>query len=150
MKQTITWLAWITLAAVAAVAALNWPMMTTETSFNLFVTEVRWPLGVIVLAMAAAPLLLFSVSYLQQQISTLIETRRLLKELQRAHELADKAEASRIDGLRETIAAEFRALNARLDSLGAGAPAVDVVLPEQPTSLRRILPPSWRGDAKSG
>jgi uncharacterized integral membrane protein len=145
MKKIIAALAWLSLAAVAALAALNWPAMIASTPFKLFVTEVELPLGLVILAMAALPLALFFVSYLQQQISALLETRRLLKEVQRAHELADKAEASRIESLRQLMTSEFRLINERLDGLGAGLPAA---ASDGPTPLQRILPAPWRSDLK--
>lgn len=147
MKKIIAALAWLSLAAVAALAALNWPAMIASTRFNLFLTEVELPLGLVILAMAALPLALFFVAYLQQQISALLETRRLLKEVQRAHDLADKAEASRIESLRQLMANEFRLINERLDGLGAGLPAGGAAS-DSPTPLQRILPAPWRADMK--
>lgn len=98
--------------------------------------------------LAAVPLILFFVAYLHQQISTLVETRRLLREVQRAHELADKAEASRVEGLHQLLTSEFRVINERLDSLGAALPA-SIAATETPTGLRRILSAPWRGGVKS-
>jgi hypothetical protein len=79
--------------------------------------------------MAALPLALFFVAGLHRQIGSLLETRRLLREVQRVHDLADNAEASRIDGLRQLMTEHFRALNERLDSLGAAQPACPVEVP---------------------
>ena len=45
-----------------------------------------------------------------------METRKLLKEIQRVQELADKAEASRIENLHQLISTEFRLLNERMGS----------------------------------
>ena len=148
MKRTVTWVAWIAVGLVAALAALNWPTMTAPAPFNLVVTEVQVPLGLLILGLAAVPLALFFVAYLHQQISTLVETRRLLREVQRAHELADKAEASRVDGLRQLLSDEFRVINERLDGLGA-VPPERVDAPAAPTALRRILSAPWRGEVKS-
>lgn len=144
MKKIISWLAWTSLALLAALAALNWPAMMAVSAINLVVTEVQLPLGLLMLALAAVPTALFFVAYLHQQISTLMETRRLLREVQRAHELADKAEASRIDGLRQVMTEQFRSVNERLDSLGATVPAKPAELPS-PTGLRRVLPGPWKG-----
>jgi uncharacterized protein (DUF2267 family) len=104
-------------------------------------------LGLLMLALAAVPLALFFVAYLHQQISTLMETRGLLKEVQRAHDLADKAEASRVDGLRQLLTDQFRVINERLDSLGA-AQAANVALPIKPTGLRQILSGPWKSGVK--
>jgi hypothetical protein len=147
MKKTVIWLAWFTIALVAALAALNWPTLIAPAAFNFVVTEIQLPLGLLMLALAAVPLGLFFVAYLHQQIGALMETRRLLREVQRAHELADKAEASRVEGLRQLLTDEFRAIHTRLDSLGAAPPA-DAVAAGMPTGLRRILPGPWRGEVK--
>ena len=86
MKKTITWLAWISIGLVTALVALNWPTLLATSPINLAVTEVHLPLGLVMLALAAVPLVLFFVAYLHQQISTLMETRGLLREVQRAHD----------------------------------------------------------------
>lgn len=147
MKKTVTWLAWMATGLVAVLTALNWPTMIATAPFDLVVSVVHLPVGLLILALSAVPLALFFVAYLHQQISALMETRRLLKEVQRAHELADKAEASRVEGLRQLLTHEFRLINERLDNMG-------VVLPERgapsgdPTGLRRILPAPWHGLAR--
>jgi hypothetical protein len=144
MKRTITWLAWTSIGLVAALAALNWPILVATSPINFVVTEVHLPLALLMLALVAVPLALFFVAYLHQQIGTLMETRGLLRDLQRAHDLADKAEASRVDGLRQLLADQCRAINERLDSLGA-APAASVVSPLKATGLRQILSGPWKG-----
>ena len=150
MKAIITWLAWISTGLVAAFAALNWPTLLTTSPINLVVAEVQLPVRLLMLALASVPLVLFFVAYLHQQISALVETRRLLREVQRAHELADKAEASRIDGLRQAMTEQFRSINERLDSLGAALPPrpAEPPGPTGPTGLRRILAGPWKGDAQ--
>ncbi len=147
MKKIITWLAWISIGLVAALAALNWPTLLTTSPINLIVTEIQLPMGLLMLALAAVPLALFFVAYLHQQISTLMETRGLLREVQRAHDLADKAEASRVDGLRQLMTDQFRVINERLDSVGALRPA-GVAAPSPPAGLRHMLSAPWRSDVK--
>lgn len=144
MKKTITWLAWTSMGLIAALAALNWPALSATSPINLVVTEVHLPLGLLTLALGAVPLALFFVAYLQQQISTLMETRGLLREVQRAHDLADKAEASRVDGLRQLLTDHFRVINERLDSLGA-VQATGVNSPLKATELRQSLSGPWKG-----
>ncbi len=148
MKKTITWLAWVSMALLAALAALNWPALLVTSPINFVVAEVQLPLGLFMLGLAAVPLGLFFVAYLHQQISTLMETRRLLKEVQRAHELADKAEASRVESLRQLLTSEFRAINERLDSVGAVLPASSES-PSPPAGLRWMLSSPWRSKLES-
>ncbi len=147
MKKTIIWMAWISIGLVAALAALNGSTLLATSPINLVVTEVRWPLGLLMLGLVAVPLALCFVAYLHQQISTLKETRGLLREIQRAHDLADKAEASRVDGLRQLLTDHFRVINERLDSLGA-RPVTDPTPATKPTGLRQILSGPWKRDVK--
>jgi len=128
MKRLSTLLPWVATTLVAAMAALNWTTLTAPAPLNLMVTQVQAPLGVVLLGVAGVLAALFFMAYLQNQIATLIETRKLLKEAQRAHDLADKAEASRLDALKTQMVAEFRRLNERLDGLdeiGKAVPGAD-------------------------
>ncbi|MBK6974808.1 MAG: hypothetical protein IPH26_18365 [Sterolibacteriaceae bacterium] len=65
--------------------------------------------GVVMLGLAAVLVALFFVAYLRNQIGSLLETRKLLKEVQRAHDLpsTDQAEESRIENLHRLISTEF-------------------------------------------
>lgn len=147
MKKIVTWLAWTSIALVAALAALNGPALLAPAPISFGFTEVQWPLGLLMLGLLAVPLALFFVAYLHHQIGKLMETRGLLKELQHAHVLADKAEASRVEGLRQLMIDEFSAINERLDSLGV-APPLDRGPPSNPTGLRRILAGPWKADLR--
>jgi len=113
------------LAAVVALAILNWPALTAEATWQLGFAEVRWPLGAAIVLLAAVLFAPLVVAYLRHLIGTMIETRRMLLEVQRLQKLADQAEASRIDGLRELIGREFGRLHARLDTPPTGGPGTD-------------------------
>ena len=115
MNRVSNLLAWGAVAIVAALAALNWSTLMEPAPLNLVIVQVHAPLGVVMLGLAVGLVFLFFVAYLRSQISSLLENRRLLKEIQRAHELADKADASRIENLHQLIATEFRLLNERLN-----------------------------------
>lgn len=123
MNRILNLIAWGAVAVVAALAVLNWPALTAPASLDLVVAQVRLPLGAALLGVTAALAALFLVASLQNQIGSLLETRRLLKEVKRVQDLADKAEASRIESLHEHIATEFRQLNERLASMGRDANA---------------------------
>lgn len=114
MQKISTYLAWLATAVVAALIVLNWGVMMAPADINLVILQLRAPLGVVMLGAAGALFAIFFVLYLRNQIGSLMETRRLLKEVQRAHDLADKAEASRIENLHKLISTEFRLLNERL------------------------------------
>lgn len=115
MKHLSTAIAAIVALLIVSLAALNWSTLNAAAPLDLAVAKIDAPLGVVMLGLAGVLVLLFFVAYLRTQITALVETRRLLKEIQRVHDLADKAEASRIENLRLMIGAEFRSLNERLD-----------------------------------
>lgn len=108
-------LAWGAVAVVAALAVLNWSTLMAPAPIDLVVAKIQAPLGVVMLGLAGVLAALFFIASLRNQIGSMIENRRLLKEIQRVQALADQAEASRIDGLREYLAGEFNRLDARLE-----------------------------------
>lgn len=140
MHRISNLLFWGLLAIIGALAFLNWSTLMQPAPLNLVVATVDAPLGVVILAVAGGMLTLFLLAYLQNQIASLLETRRLLKEVQRVQELADKAEASRIENLHQLIATEFRLLNERLGGAGSVVtpqPAED----KKPMSMAELMAP---------
>ncbi|MDP1690818.1 MAG: LapA family protein [Burkholderiaceae bacterium] len=138
MKRVSNVLAWISVAVVVAFAALNWSTLTASAPLNLLVAQVQAPLGVVMLGLSAVLLALFFVAYLRNQIGALLETRKLLMEVQRVQGLADKAEASRIDNLQHLMVTEFRLLNERL-STPAAARDTGSDQPFRPMGLTEIV-----------
>lgn len=132
MRRALAWLAATSIGLVAALVTLNWSTLRATAPIDLVVAEVHLPLGLLMLALAAVPLALFLVAYLHQRIRALMDTRDLLREVQRVHDLADKAEVSRIQGLRQSMNEQFDLVNERLDNLGAAPPA-RAALPVDPT-----------------
>jgi hypothetical protein len=116
MRRLSNLLAWGFAAIVAALAALNWPALMAPAPLDLVVATVSVPLGAVMLGVSAALVALFSVAYLRTQIGSLLETRKLLQEIQRVQNLADKAEASRVESLHQLISGEFRRLHERLNA----------------------------------
>ena len=107
--------------AIAALAALNWPVLATTTQVSLGIVVFDAPLGLLMLGLTVL-LAIFGATYiLSLQGSVLMETRRHSKELQVQRDLADKAEASRFTELRHFLELQqgqaHTALLARLDSL---------------------------------
>jgi len=125
MKRLSNLLAWGFAAIVAALAALNWPALMAPAALNLVVATVSVPLGAVMLGVSAALVALFSVAYLRTQIGSLLETRKLLQEIQRVQGLADKAEASRVESLQQSISSEFRRLHERLNAMPQAAMAAN-------------------------
>ena len=97
----------VLLALLAAFVALNWAAFTASTSLTLGFTSVQAPLGLVMLALSALLALVFLGFALYVRTSALLEGRRQMKELQAQRELADKAEASRITRLQQSLEAGF-------------------------------------------
>ena len=132
---------------VAALAVLNWSTLMAPAPLNLVVAQVQAPLGVVMLGLAAVLVALFFVAYLRNQIGSLLETRKLLKEVQRVHDLADQAEASRIQNLHQLISTEFRLLNERLDPVATLTRPSSAEPDGNPMSLTEIV---TRGEQSRG
>lgn len=138
MKQVNSLLALGTLlllAAVVALAVLNWPVLSASAPWQLGFTEVQWPVGAVILLLAAVLFVPLLLAYLRHVIGTMIETRRMLLEVQRLQKLADQSEASRIDGLRELIGREFSRVHSRLDALPTGGPGTEGAAPPGSATL---------------
>lgn len=140
MKRVSNLLAWGALAIVAALCFLNWHTLTAPSRLNLVVWQGNAPLGLVLLAMAGVLLAFFLFAYLNNQISSLLESRKLLKEIQRVRALADKAEASRMENLHQLVATEFRLLNERLGPANAVHMPSDAQRDQpQPLSLTELV-----------
>ena len=113
----------LTVLAIAALAALNWPTLAAPSLVSLGVVSFEAPLGLLMLALTTLLGIFFLAYVLSLQGSVLLETRRHTKELQAQRELADKAEASRFTELRAFLEAQYSqahaAVLARLDHLEA-------------------------------
>lgn len=111
----------LTVLAIAALAALNWPALATPTSISLGIVIFDGPLGLLMLGLTTLLAIFFVAYVLSLQGSVLMETRRHTKELHAQRELADKAEASRFTELRHFLEIQqgqsHTAVLARLDTL---------------------------------
>jgi hypothetical protein len=119
---------------------LNWQTLSARAPLDLVLWQGEAPLGIVLLVMAGVLLAFFLFAYLNNQVSSLLENRKLLKEIQRVQALADKAEASRMENLQQLISTEFRLLNERLGPTTV-ASATPVVRQEaaQPLSLTELI-----------
>lgn len=98
----------VIVAALAALALLNWPALSAVSTMSLGVTEVQAPLGLVVLAFTAVLGLLFIVHIVVQQAGAVAEGRLHAKELAAQRDLADRAEASRFSELRAHLDGQLR------------------------------------------
>ena len=114
MERFSHWLAWGAVALIVVFAGLNWPALTAPTSLDLLVMQVQAPLGMVLLGMTSVFVVLFVIATLYSRVSGLLESRRMHKEVRSAQEMADRAEASRIEGLQRLIVTEFRMVNERI------------------------------------
>lgn len=129
MERISHWLAWIVVFVIVAFAGLNWGVLTTPTSLNLLVADISAPVGIILLGLTAVFVLLFFMATLYSRISNLLESRQMHKELARVQQMADKAEASRMENLHKLVSTEFRLVNERLTKIES---LIDVPLVKLP------------------
>lgn len=116
MIRVLNATALIALGLTGAFAVLNWQTLLADAPLNLLVARIQAPLGVVLLGLAGFLTLLFLIAYLRHQVVSMIETRKLIGEMQRLKVVADTAETSRIERLRADVMREFELLNSRLDS----------------------------------
>ena len=113
----------VTVLAIGALAAFNWPALAAPSSVSLGVMSVEAPLGLLMLSLTVLLGIFFLAYVLSLQGSTLMDTRRHTKEMQTQRELADKAEASRFTELRAFMEAQYQqgqsSVLSRLDELEA-------------------------------
>jgi DNA anti-recombination protein RmuC len=93
---------------VAGFAALNWSevIRTTPLSFGLAIVEA--PLGLILLTLLAIVTIAFIAANATTRTQALIESRQHTKALEAQRTLAEKAEASRFNDLRQHMDAQLR------------------------------------------
>ena len=106
----------VILVALGIFAALNWPAVTARTSLHLGVTRVEAPLGLVLVVGAGVVAVLYAALLAWVETASLLDGRRLARELQAQRQLADSAEASRLAELRAYLASELTALRALPES----------------------------------
>ena len=101
--------------AVVIFVGLNWEEMNRPTDLTLIFTDIRAPLGLVLLGIMALLAALFVTVMVYTQGAVLVETRRHAKELAAQRELADKAEASRFTDLRAHLDKEMERVTQSID-----------------------------------
>jgi uncharacterized integral membrane protein len=132
MERISHWLAWTAVALIVVFAGLNWSALTANTELNLLVMDVQAPLGIVLLGLTAVFVALFFIATLYSRIANLMETRRLHKEVRSAQDVADHAEASRLEAMQHQMLTEFRMLNERFSQLETSVKADQVPLVKMP------------------
>lgn len=98
-------------ALIVIFVGVNWTQMTTPTDLSLIYTDIRAPLGLVLLGLMALLAAVFVGLIAYMQATVLFETRRHAKELGIQRDLADKAEASRFTDLRAHLDREVARLS---------------------------------------
>lgn len=104
----------LTVAAIAALATLNWGLLLTPGPVSFGVTTIEAPLGIMMLALTILLAVFFVAYVLMLQGSVLLDTRRHAKEMQVQRELADQAEASRFTEMKTFLETQSQQTHAAL------------------------------------
>ena len=104
----------LVLVVMAVFLIINWTTLSQVTTVNLVYTEIQAPLGVLVVCGFSAIILLLGIYTIWQQASVLIELRSAYKEARRAHQLAEKADKSRLIEATKEMKSRFEHLEAVL------------------------------------
>jgi hypothetical protein len=110
----------VVIAAMAIFAALNWTAFTTPTVLQLGFATVEAPLGLIMLGFTVLLTFMFLIFVTYLQASVILESRRHARELQVQRDVAEQAEASRFNQLREFIEAELQKVRYRSELAETG------------------------------
>ncbi|AOW12278.1 hypothetical protein LPB72_15090 [Hydrogenophaga crassostreae] len=93
---------------IAGFVALNFDAVMQTTELDLGMAQIQAPLGLVMLGLLVAMFAVFLIALLFFQTSHAIEVRRITKDANEQRHLADKAEASRFNELREYLKAELQ------------------------------------------
>lgn len=104
----------LTIAAIAALAALNWGFLSTPGTVSLGFGTIEAPLGIMMLALTILLAVFFVAYVVMLQGTVLLDTRRHTKEMQVQRELADKAEASRFTEMQNFVQTQSQQTHAAL------------------------------------
>ena len=110
-----TFLILVVLGLVAIFAAINWSAFVAPTRLSLGFGVVDAPLGLILIAVLVLLTILFLVYVAYMQSVVILDNRRHARELQTQRELADQAEASRLNQLQSLLQGELQTLKAQTE-----------------------------------
>lgn len=113
--RTILFLA--LLALTGAFAILNWGSFTTPTSLNFLIARIEAPLGVLLLIAMGVLVVVCLLVLAKVEITMMLESRRVTKELENARKLAAEAESSRVESMRKSVLNELAEVHRKLDAI---------------------------------
>lgn len=88
----------------------NWEVLSSPTTLSFVAFALEAPLGLLLLGVILVFVALFTAYVLILRTSMLMDARRYARELEAQHQLAEKAEASRLNELRSQLDHEFAQL----------------------------------------
>ena len=135
-------------AVVAIFAALNWQNLLSTAPIHLLFWQTEAPLGLLLLLVVSALTLLFLgfVAFLEAQARS--ERKRLMQEIEHWRQLAEDAEASRLQKLEEKLEAGFDDLYDRIQTI-AGSAGSGPKLPDRSMPSGRPGLPAGEGSTET-
>ncbi len=97
-------------------ALANWSVLNASTHLSFVAFSLDAPLGLVLLGIILVFLALFTVYVLILRTTMLMDARHYARELQAKQQLAEKAEASRLNDLRSQLDHEFAQLKESIDT----------------------------------
>jgi mannitol-specific phosphotransferase system IIBC component len=88
----------------------NWGVLSTQTTLSFIAFKLEAPLGFLLLGVLLVFVALFTAYVLILRTTMLMDARRYARELETQHQLAEKAEASRLSELRIQLDQQFAKL----------------------------------------
>lgn len=107
----------VLLALIGAFTILNWGSFITPTSLNFLIARIEAPLGVLLLIAMGTLVVVCLLLLAKVEISMMLESRRVTKELENARKLAAEAESSRVESMRKSVLNELAEVHRKLDAI---------------------------------
>lgn len=107
----------VALSLLALFTLANWSVLTAPTTLSFVFFEIQGPLGVVLLGVTVVLVLLFALYALSLRTTMLMASHRHKQELQAQRKLAESAEASRLNELRQQMEREFGQLRSQIEQL---------------------------------
>jgi len=115
----------VSLSLLAAFTVANWSVLTAPTMLSFIAFEVQGPLGAVLLGVTLAMVALFGLYVLSLRTAMLMESHRHKRELEVQRGLAENAEASRLNALREQMEREFAQVRKAIEQTGGRIEGVE-------------------------
>jgi uncharacterized integral membrane protein len=124
--KTLSTLILFALILLGVFVLVNWNALNAPTTLSFLAFTLEAPVGLLLLGGTLALVALFTAYVLVLRTAMLVDARRYSRELNAMHQLAEKAEASRIADLRSQLEHEFTQLRATAEqSRSASAARLD-------------------------